>query len=44
MTLSQDILTRFKAGQVIPAHPLALTNNFKLDEIHQRALARYYLA
>lgn len=31
-------------GQVIPAHPLALTANHKLDERHQRALTRYYLA
>jgi dihydrodipicolinate synthase/N-acetylneuraminate lyase len=32
------------AGQVIPAHPLALTPERKLDEQHQRALTRYYLA
>jgi dihydrodipicolinate synthase/N-acetylneuraminate lyase len=32
------------AGQVIPAHPLALTAERKLDERHQRALTRYYLA
>src|SRR5687768_6645408 len=31
-------------GQVIPAHPLALTAEGKLDECHQRALTRYYLA
>lgn len=29
-------------GLVIPAHPLALTENLKLDERHQRALTRYY--
>lgn len=29
---------------VIPAHPLALTANRKLDERRQRALSRYYLA
>jgi dihydrodipicolinate synthase/N-acetylneuraminate lyase len=29
---------------VIPAHPLALTANRKLDERRQRALTRYYLA
>jgi dihydrodipicolinate synthase/N-acetylneuraminate lyase len=34
----------FKAGVVIPAHPLALTETRKLDERRQRALARYYLA
>jgi dihydrodipicolinate synthase/N-acetylneuraminate lyase len=32
------------AGQVIPAHPLALTAERKLDERRQRALTRYYLA
>ncbi len=31
------------AGQVIPAHPLALTAARKLDERRQRALTRYYL-
>lgn len=31
------------AGQVIPAHPLALTPNRTLDERHQRALTRYYV-
>jgi dihydrodipicolinate synthase/N-acetylneuraminate lyase len=34
----------FKAGAVIPAHPLALTKMRKLDERRQRALTRYYLA
>ena len=31
------------AGQVIPAHPLALTANGTLDERHQSALTRYYI-
>ncbi len=31
-------------GCVIPAHPLALTSERKLDERRQRALTRYYLA
>ncbi len=31
------------AGQVIPAHPLALTAERKLDERRQRALTRYYV-
>lgn len=31
-------------GAVIPAHPLALTAERTLDEQHQRALTRYYLA
>lgn len=37
-------LDRFHAGTVIPAHPLALTAERKLDERRQRALTRYYLA
>jgi hypothetical protein len=36
-------LERFHAGTVIPAHPLALTAERKLDERRQRALTRYYL-
>jgi len=32
-----------RAGLVIPAHPLALTAERRLDERHQRALTRYYL-
>jgi hypothetical protein len=31
-------------GLVIPAHPLALDDNGRLDERHQRALTRYYIA
>src|SRR3982074_422631 len=31
------------AGQVIPAHPLALTARRTLDERRQRALTRYYI-
>jgi hypothetical protein len=30
-------------GTVLPAHPLALDANRKLDKIHQRALTRYYI-
>ena len=29
---------------VIPAHPLALTEDRRLDERRQRALTRYYMA
>ena len=32
-----------KSGVVIPAHPLALTPNRRLDEQRQRALTRYYI-
>src|SRR5205085_3569971 len=35
---------RLRKGVVIPAHPLALTAQRKLDERRQRALTRYYLA
>ena len=31
-------------GQVIPAHPLALTPHRTVNEQHQRALTRYYIA
>ena len=39
-----NVRERLKAGLVIPAHPLALDANRKLDERRQRALTRYYLA
>lgn len=35
---------KFRAGLVIPAHPLALNASRRLDERRQRALTRYYLA
>ena len=35
---------RLKDGLVIPAHPLVLDKNRKLDERRQRALTRYYRA
>src|SRR5206468_600732 len=35
---------RLREGVVIPAHPLALTAERKLDERRQRGLTRYYLA
>ena len=37
-------LDAIRAGCVIPAHPLALTEARKLDERVQRALTRYYVA
>jgi hypothetical protein len=37
-------LAALRAGAVIPAHPLALTAERKLDERRQRALSRYYIA
>lgn len=39
-----DLRERLREGLVIPAHPLALTAERKLDEKRQRALSRYYLA
>ncbi|MCX7918032.1 MAG: dihydrodipicolinate synthase family protein [bacterium] len=42
--LSQSKLELLKHGVVIPASPLALDANRKLDEKHQVALYRYYAA
>src|SRR5438093_13764492 len=39
-----DLRQKLRSGLVIPAHPLALNSNRKLDERRQRALTRYYLA
>ncbi len=44
MTLPPTVAARLKRGMVIPAHPLALNARRRLDERHQRALTRYYLA
>ena len=38
------VVENLRAGLVIPAHPLALTEQRKLDERRQRALTRYYHA
>jgi hypothetical protein len=38
------ILKKLLSGCVIPAHPLALQRDNKMDERCQRALTRYYLA
>ena len=38
-----QVLAALRKGVVIPAHPLALTADRKLDTRRQRALARYYL-
>src|SRR5881628_1131168 len=37
------VLAALRRGVAIPAHPLALDANRKLDARRQRALARYYL-
>ena len=38
-----DILSTFRAGAAIPAHPLALDETRTLDRRRQRALSRYYV-
>lgn len=38
-----NIRAKLRSGLVIPAHPLALNRERKLDERRQRALTRYYL-
>ena len=38
-----DVLALLRRGCVIPAHPLALDPDRRLDVRHQRALTRYYL-
>jgi dihydrodipicolinate synthase/N-acetylneuraminate lyase len=43
MILKETISKKFEEGCVIPAHPLALDSNFRLDERRQQALTRYYL-
>lgn len=42
--LDSYILNQLRSGCVIPAHPLALQSGNQIDERHQRALTRYYLA
>src|SRR3979490_2658741 len=41
--MADDLRARRQKGLVIPAHPLALTAERKLDERRQRALTRYYI-
>ncbi|HEV8216624.1 MAG TPA: dihydrodipicolinate synthase family protein, partial [Gemmatimonadaceae bacterium] len=38
-----SVREHLRAGQVIPAHPLALTSSRTLDETRQRGLTRYYV-
>lgn len=38
-----SVREHLRAGQVIPAHPLALTATRRLDERRQRGLTRYYV-
>src|SRR5690625_6407062 len=41
--LNEAVKKHLHEGTVIPAHPLALTADRKLDEVRQRALTRYYI-
>lgn len=43
MVLAEAMRNRLHDGTVIPAHPLALGPDRRLDEPKQRALTRYYL-
>ncbi|MEO6733215.1 MAG: dihydrodipicolinate synthase family protein [Ferruginibacter sp.] len=42
--LDPAVRQMLQEGTVIPAHPLALHQNLKLDEARQRQLTRYYMA
>ena len=42
--LREEIKTLLHEGTVIPAHPLALNSQRRLDEERQRGLMRYYMA
>lgn len=44
LPFAMDLRHHLLAGQVIPAHPLALDRARRFSEKHQRALARYYFA
>jgi hypothetical protein len=41
--LSENVKKLLLSGTVIPAHPLALDTNRRLDEKYQRALTKYYI-
>jgi hypothetical protein len=41
--IHSDVRKLIADGTVIPAHPLALNAERKLDAVHQRALTRYYI-
>ncbi len=42
--MTTDVWNALRDGRVIPAHPLALDADGRLDECRQRALTRYYLS
>src|SRR6516162_7789613 len=41
--IKKEVRRLIADGTVLPAHPLALDVNRKLDKLHQRALTRYYI-
>jgi hypothetical protein len=41
--IKSEVRRLIAEGTVLPAHPLALDANRQLDNIHQRALTRYYI-
>lgn len=41
--LSKELKQLLQEGAVLPAHPLALTADRKIDEFHQRQLTSYYI-
>src|SRR3954463_7811971 len=43
-TNNTDVRATLREGLAIPAHPLVLDANRRLDERRQRALSRYYIA
>ena len=42
--LNSHIIDKLRSGCVIPAHPLALKQDGRLDERRQKGLTRYYIA
>lgn len=42
--VNSNIINKLRSGCVIPAHPLALQADNRIDEQHQKAMSRYYLA
>src|ERR1700745_312336 len=41
--IKSEVRRLIAEGTVLPAHPLALDADRKLDSLHQRALTRYYI-
>src|SRR2546430_7531354 len=44
LSMNEQVRQVLQRGVAIPAHPLALNAQRKLDERRQRALSRYYIA